>query len=156
MERQHYCPGCNAPDRPHDPETCCGGDADCPAWADEPDCQQAEDREHDWGPDDAHCLGPEAFRFVACCRRCGALRVTEYLGPAREPGACDRRTYARGHYTVNVMDFDGPAASAPRPGKIVARCVSPEEAAAVARALAHDFRDGTCVRWPNGAVDYCA
>jgi hypothetical protein len=154
MEHRHYCAGCNNPDRPHDPETCCGGDADCPAWGDEPDCPRADDGVHHWGPDDAHCLGPEAFRFVSECERCGMLRVEEYRGPGREFGMCDRRSYAPGYYTVHVLDFDRRAETAPAPGKLIARCVSAEEAAAVARARAHDFRDGTCVYWPDGTVDY--
>jgi hypothetical protein len=80
--------------------------------------------------------------------------VSEYLGPGREPGACDRRSYLRDYYTVHVLDLDRPAATAPAPGKLIARCVSAEEAAAVARARAHDFASGTCVWRPDGTVDY--
>jgi hypothetical protein len=126
----------------------------CPAWPEEPECPRADDGAHDWGADDACCLGPEAFRFVARCTRCGLVRAEEYFGPGRKPGACDTRTYLPGYYTVHVLDFDGPASEAPRPGKLIARCLSAEDAAAVARARAHDFRDGTCVRWPDGTVDY--
>jgi hypothetical protein len=126
----------------------------CPAWPEEPECPRADDGAHAWGPDDAHCVGPEAFRFAATCARCGLVRAEEYFGPGRKPGACDRRSYAPGYYTVHVLDFDRPAATAPAPGKLIARCVSAEEAAAVARARAHDFLDGTCVCSPDGTVDY--
>jgi hypothetical protein len=111
LKAMHYCGGCNDAERPHDPNTCCGGDGRCPAWAEEPAClgAETEDRAHDWALLDIQATsrdGTAYRRLTAECFRCGMLRIEDYFGMARPRGQCDRRTYTEGYFTVCLRTLD--------------------------------------------------
>lgn len=67
-------------------EWCCGGDASCDSWEDEPDCHDGED--HDWTSSGVWSLGGTTYQSRLRRRVLGRTMVSQGdLGAARRGAA---------------------------------------------------------------------
>ena len=90
----------------------CGGDGACPDWAEEPLCIAYD---HDWqgvggcreNPG-VQSLGGTTIEITRRCRACGIVEVSRYVGSQRNPGECDRRSYAEGPPDIDADDSAQP------------------------------------------------
>lgn len=97
-------------------EWACGGDSDCEAVEQEPDCVPGFSHKwtnHGMGGLDSNpgvwSLGGTKYQFESRCVLCGVERTEIHYGSQRNPGECDSTSYepkACRWSTIEIVDTD--------------------------------------------------